>query len=54
MSTRLGPVALHKQGVNFVFTAAMEAIIRQLLHELSTPSRLGCRSQQLLPFPLAL
>ena len=38
MSTRLRPVDdLLKQGVKFIFTLAMEAIIRQLLHDLATP-----------------
>ena len=38
MSTRLRPVnALLKQRVRSIFTLAMEAIIRQLLHNLTTP-----------------
>ena len=38
MSIRLRPVnALLKQGVKFIFTPAMEAIIRELLHDLATP-----------------
>ena len=38
MFTLLRPVnALLKQGVKFIFTPAMEAIIQQLFHDLATP-----------------
>ena len=37
LSTRLRPIAaLLKQGAEFLFTPAMEAMIRQVLHELDT------------------
>ena len=38
MAKRIRPITfLLKQGVKFVFTPAMEAIVRELLAELSTP-----------------
>ena len=38
MAKRIGPItSLLKQGVKFVFTSAMESIVRTLLEKLSEP-----------------
>ena len=58
MAKRIRPITfLLKQGVKFVFTPAMEAIVRELLAELSTPPLLVCPNwdgvtENSRPFPL--